>query len=65
MAATERAGALLAKYLVGLTLLVAGLAIVLAGILENSISFQLLGLVLAAIGIFLVVLKIVARNQPH
>lgn len=52
MAATERAGALLAKYLVGLTLLVAGLAIVLAGILENSISFQLLGLVLAAIGIF-------------
>jgi hypothetical protein len=64
MAATQPTGALLAKYLVGLGFLLAGLVIVLVGIVRDTGVLLLFGAGLAALGLFLVVLKIIARNQP-
>lgn len=64
MAATHPTGALLAKYLAGLGFLVVGVAILLVGILENTGLLQIFGGGLAAFGMFLVILKIIARNRP-
>lgn len=58
------AGALLTKYLLGLILTVIGFAIVLYGVLNSATSTTLLGFVIAAVGLGLVVLKIMARNRP-
>ena len=58
------AGTLLTKYLLGLILTVVGLAVVLYGVFNSATSSILLGLVVAAVGIWLIVRKIVARNRP-
>ena len=58
------AGTLLTKYLLGLILTVIGLAIVLYGVFNSASMTTLLGFVIAAVGILLVVLKIMARNRP-
>jgi len=58
------AGMLLTKYLLGLILTVVGLAVVLYGVFNSATSSILLGLVVAAVGIWLIVRKIVARNRP-
>jgi uncharacterized membrane protein YiaA len=58
------AGTLLAKYLIGLLLLVVGLALALVGVFNSAHNLTLVGLVIAAIGIALIVAKIVARNRP-
>jgi uncharacterized membrane protein HdeD (DUF308 family) len=55
---------LLTKYLLGLILTVVGLAVVLYGVFNSATTTILLGLVVAAVGIWLVVRKIVARNRP-
>jgi hypothetical protein len=56
-------GTLIAKYLLGLLLVVAGLAIVLFGVYEAIPIATLLGFAMAALGLLLIVLKIVARNR--
>ncbi|MBA4013771.1 MAG: hypothetical protein C0481_18065 [Phenylobacterium sp.] len=58
------AGTLLAKYLLGLILTVIGLAVVLYGVFNSATTTMLLGFVVAAVGIWLVVRKIVERNRP-
>ena len=58
------AGMLLTKYLLGLILTVIGLAILLYGVFNSATFTILLGLVIAAAGIWLVVRKIAARNRP-
>lgn len=62
-AAPPGAGALLAKYLIGLLLIVVGLALVLFGVFDAGPFATLVGLALAALGVVLVVLKVVARNK--
>lgn len=57
-------GVLLTKYLLGLILTVIGLAILLYGVFNSAMFTILMGLVIAAAGIWLVVRKIVARNRP-
>lgn len=63
MAATHPAAALLVKYLLGLGFLIAGVTIVLVGILENTGLLLVVGAGLAALGTLLVILKIIARNR--
>lgn len=58
------AGTLLAKYLIGLLLLVVGLAMILVGVFNSSHNLTLVGLAVAALGVVLIVLKIIARNRP-
>lgn len=58
------ASTLLAKYLIGLLLLVVGLALILAGVFNSAHNLTLLGLAIAAVGIALIVAKIIARNRP-
>lgn len=58
------AGTLLAKYLIGLLLLVVGLALTLVGVFNSTHNLTLLGLAIAAIGIVLIIAKIIARNRP-
>jgi fumarate reductase subunit D len=62
-AAPPGAGALLAKYLLGLLLIVVGLALVLFGVFDAGPFATLVGLALAALGVVLVVLKVIARNK--
>ncbi|KQW66459.1 hypothetical protein ASE17_05670 [Phenylobacterium sp. Root77] len=62
-AAPPGAGALLAKYLIGLLLIVVGLALVLFGVFDAGPFATLVGLALAALGVVLVVLKVIARNK--
>ncbi len=56
-------GALFAKHLLGLVLIVAGLAIVLFGVYDAIPIATLVGFAIAAFGLLLIVLKIVARNR--
>ncbi|MBC6981723.1 hypothetical protein [Caulobacter sp. 17J80-11] len=58
------AGALLGKYLVGLLCLVLGLAVLLVGVFNAAHGTILIGFAIAALGAFLIVLKIIARNRP-
>jgi uncharacterized membrane protein YiaA len=57
-------GTLLAKYVVGLLLLVVGLAMTLVGVFNSTHNLTLIGLAVAALGVVLIVLKIIARNRP-
>lgn len=65
MAVAQPSGALVVKYLLGLGFLIAGLALLLVGAFEHSALLMLVGGAVSAFGAFLVVLKIIARNQPH
>jgi len=58
------AGALLAKYLVGLLCLLVGLAVILIGIFERAHFTTVIGFGVAALGVLLITLKIIARNRP-
>lgn len=58
------ANVLLTKYLVGLLLLVIGLALTLVGVFNGAHNLTLVGLAIAAVGMLLIVLKIVTRNRP-
>lgn len=58
------AGTLLTKYLLGMVLTIVGLGIVLYGVFNSASMTTLLGFVIAAVGLLLVVLKIIARNKP-
>ncbi|GAA0638823.1 hypothetical protein [Brevundimonas lenta] len=57
-------GTLIAKFLVGLLFLVVGLAIMLVGVFNQGAVLILLGGLIAAVGLILIVLKIIARNRP-
>lgn len=58
------AGALLTKYLLGLLCLVGGLALVLLGVFNHSGGTMFFGACVAALGVLLITLKIMARNRP-
>jgi hypothetical protein len=58
------AGTLLAKYLLGLLCLLVGLAVVLVGVFERAHLATVIGFGLAALGVLLITLKIIARNRP-
>lgn len=58
------AGTLLAKYLIGLVCLIVGLALILVGVFNSTTAATIAGLLLAALGVLLITLKIMARNRP-
>jgi len=57
-------GTLLAKYLVGLLCLLVGLAVILVGVFERAHLTTIVGFGIAALGLLLITLKIIARNRP-
>lgn len=57
-------GTLMAKYLIGLLLLIVGLGLILFGSFEGRGFLITIGVLFAAIGILLIVLKVIARNRP-
>jgi hypothetical protein len=63
MAASTPGSTLLVTYLVGLGALLVGVALILVGVLEGRGLFTVLGGALAALGLLVVVLKIMARNR--
>jgi len=58
------AGTLIAKYLLGLACLLVGLAVILIGVFERAHFTTVVGAGLAALGLLLITLKIIARNRP-
>lgn len=60
---TDDKPALLLKKLGGVLLLICGLALMMLGYSEESIGTAILGVLVAAIGVLLMVRKIVRRNQ--
>jgi hypothetical protein len=61
-AARPGAGTLLAKYL--LLCLLVGLAVILVGVFNRAHLATVISFGLAALGILLITLKIIARNRP-
>lgn len=57
-------GTLIAKYLIGLLMLIVGVALILFGSFEGRGLLTTLGVFIAAVGILLIVLKVIARNRP-
>lgn len=57
-------GTLLAKYMIGLLLLIVGVALILFGAFEGRGGLVTLGVLVAAVGILLIVMKVIARNRP-
>ncbi|WP_056454117.1 hypothetical protein [Brevundimonas sp. Root1279] len=57
-------GTLIAKYLIGLLLLIVGVALILFGSFEGRGFLTTIGVLIAAIGILLIVMKVIARNRP-
>lgn len=58
------AGTLLAKYLLGLLCLLVGLAVILVGVFERAHLATVVGFGIAALGLLLITLKVIARNRP-
>ena len=54
----------MAKYLIGLLLLIVGLGLILFGSFEGRGFLIIVGVLFAAIGVLLIVMKVIARNRP-
>lgn len=63
-AVRPEAKTLIAKFLLGLLCLIVGLGLILFGSFEGRGMLTTLGLVIGALGVLLIVLKIIARNRP-